>query len=192
MNLVIKSKFLDRLSDEEFHLFCQEQRELRIERNADGAIIFMAPAFSETGRINSEINRQLANWNHQTKSGWVYDSSAGFTLPNSAVRSPDASWISNARFESLSDKDKTGFMKLCPDFVLELKSSTDSLSALQTKMLEYIENGAQLAWLIDPESATAYRYRPDENHDTVSGFDQVLSGEPILKGFELDLATLLR
>lgn len=192
MNLVIKSTFLDRLSEEEFNLFCQEQRELRIERNADGAIIFMAPAFSETGRINSEINRQLANWNHQTKKGWVYDSSAGFTLPNSAVRSPDASWVSNVRFEALSDADKTGFIKLCPDFVLELKSSTDSLLTLQTKMLEYIENGARLAWLIDPEAANAYVYRSDGSQETLSGFDHVLSGESVLKGFELDLATLLR
>lgn len=190
MNKFVLKTSAFRLSDEEFFNFCRENRELRIEKTASQDIIIMPPTGYSTGYRNSEIIRQLANWNKQAKAGRVVDSSTGFTLPGGAVRSPDAAWISNKHDQHLTEEAKQKFAALCPDFVIELKSNSDSLVQLQDKMREWIDNGCQLAWLIDPAQETVYVYQPNQAVTTVQRFSSRISGEPILPGFELILADL--
>lgn len=152
----------------------------------------MAPAYSLTGRINAEINRQLANWNVTSQLGEVFDSSAGFFLDEEkqVMRSPDSAFIFKARFDALSEADRQGFFPLCPDFLIELKSSTDSLPFLQQKMERYLGYGCQLGWLIDPTQEAVYIYHADGRRDVHKGFTQDLSAEPLLPGFSLVLSQL--
>ena len=177
-------------SDKEFLAFCEQNRELRIERTKEGNIIIMSPTKSNTGNKNLEIATDLNLWNRQTKYGKAFDSSTGFTLPNGAMRSPDASIIAQARWDQLSDAEKNSFAPICPEFVVELKSDSDSLNTLKAKMQEWLNNGVQLGWLIDPDQQKAYIYRPNQSPETINGFDQKLSGEKVLKGFEFDLGVL--
>lgn len=125
----------------EFYEFCQANRDLRIERSANGEVIIMPPAFSDTGNRNVKIFQQLANWADVDGTGEVFDSSLGFTLPNGATRSPEAAWIRLERWNGLTEEEKASFAPICPDFVVSLKSSGDTLSGLKTKMEEYIANG---------------------------------------------------
>ena len=136
--IVLKLSPLIELTDRQFAEFCGLNRDLHIERTATGELEIMAPAFSETSRRNSEICRQLANWTRQDGTGWAYDSSGGFTLPNGAIREPDASWISRSRLEALTPEQRSGFYHICPDFLVELRSDTDRLSVLRAKMQEYM------------------------------------------------------
>ena len=168
---------------------------LRIERNAQGELEILPPAFGITGRRNSRITARLDVWAEEDGSGDAFDSSAGFTLPNVAVRSPDASWILKTRLAELTDEEKRGFLPICPDFVIELRSHSDSLAAVRRKMEEYIENGARLGWLIDPldPRRRVYIYRPGADVE-IPGSDveilegpESLSGEPELPGFTLNL-----
>ncbi len=185
--IVLKLSPLIELTEEQFAEFCSLNRDLRIERAATGELEIMAPAFSEISRRNSEICRQLANWTRQDDTGLSYDSSAGFTLPNGAIRGPDASWISLSRLQSLTPEQRSGFYHICPDFVIELRSDTDCLSVLRAKMQEYMDNGAHLGWLIDPQNKRVYIYRPDQEVQTLQN-PESLSADPILPGFVLDLA----
>lgn len=187
--ITLKSKHLQ-FTDEQFALFCADQRDVKIERNAQGEILVMTPTFSDTGRYNSEINRQLANWNIESQEGQIFDSSTGFFLPNGAMRSPDASWIVQSRWDALTDAQKKSFAPICPDFIIELRSSSDHLLTLQEKMQEWIENGAQLAWLIDVERKEVEIYYADKTTKKVDSFDQNLSGAPLLSGFYLELPRL--
>jgi len=186
----LKTAVLDRLTDEEFFEFCQDHRDLRIERDPSHRITIMPPASSETGSHNSELNYQLAHWNRQQQLGVVFDSSAGFTLPTGAMLSPDASWVAQARWDALSDADRRGFARLCPDFVAELHSPSDRLPEALQKMAHWLEAGARLAWLLVPASETAFVFAPAQPMQTVQGFGGVLSGEPVLPGFGLELARL--
>lgn len=174
------------LSDEQLYEFTQINRDLRIERNAQGELIIMPPTGGETGQRNAEITMQLRLWAKSHGGGATFDSSTGFRLPNGAVRSPDASWVRRPRLGGMSDEEKKKFIPLCPDFVIELRSATDSLSLLQDKMREYLDNGAQLGWLLDPEQRRVYVYRVGEE---VEGMEnpEAISGEPLLSGFVLDL-----
>lgn len=154
----------------------------------------MPPTGGETGIRNSDLNAQLVIWNRQTKLGKVFDSSTEFRLPNGAKRSPDASWVKLERWEALSSNDRKRFPPLCPDFVIELRSETDSLKELRLKMREYQDNGARLGWLIDPQTPLVEIYRPNRDVETINFlFDQLptLSGEDVLPGFVLDLAPIL-
>ncbi|NES80707.1 MAG: Uma2 family endonuclease [Moorea sp. SIO2B7] len=170
------------MDDDQFFEFCQVNRDLRIERTLDGEIIIMPPTGGETSDRNSDINFQLRLWNRQTKLGKVFESSCGFKLPNGADRSPDASWIKLERWESLSKEQRKKFIPLCPDFVIELRSPSDRVKDLKEKMEEYMDNGARLGWLIEPNSRRVYIYRPGadveqlENPATVKGDDSVLPG----------------
>ncbi|WP_081431185.1 Uma2 family endonuclease [Moorena bouillonii] len=170
------------MDDDQFFEFCQVNRDLRIERTLEGEIIVMPPTGGETSDRNSDINFQLRLWNRQTKLGKVFESSCGFKLPNGADRSPDASWLKLERWESLSKEKRKKFIPLCPDFVIELRSPSDRVKDLKDKMEEYMENGARLGWLIEPNSRRVYIYRPDadveqlENPATVKGDDSVLPG----------------
>ena len=158
---------------------------VRLERSAEGDLIVMPPTGTETGDRDSEVNMQLRIWAKKDGTGKAFGSSTGFRLPNGAVRSPDASWVSLERLATVSEEAYKTFAPLCPEFVLELASPTDSVSVLQKKMLEYAKNGALLGWLIVPGEKRVYVYTADgvevlENPDTVSG-------DPTLAGFVLDL-----
>ena len=174
------------LTDDQFFEFCQLNRDLRIEQTSKGDLIIMPPTGWETGHRNSELNAILRNWSKQDGSGIASDSSAGFKLPNGATRSPDAAWILRSRLTTVTANERKKFLPLCPDFVIELRSPSDSLRNLQDKMQEYIDNGAQLGWLIDPERKQVHIYRP---HDPVEYLEnpEFISGEPVLPGFVLNL-----
>ncbi len=187
-SFVIKFKPLTYMDDEQFARFCALNDDLRIERNAKGDIILMPLAFTYTSKQNMKISSQLDNWAENDGTGIAYESSAGYKLPNGALRSPDASWVLISRLRELTPDEGSGFYSVCPDFVIELRSTSDSLSALQEKMQEYIDNGARLGWLIDPISSpkSIHIYRPQARVEILDEPSEV-SGEPELPGFTLNL-----
>jgi len=184
--LIVHLRPVVNLTDDQLYEFSQINRDLRIERNAQGELIIMPPTGGDTGERNAEITMQLRLWAKRNGEGTTFDSSSGFRLNNGAVRSPDAAWVKRSRLDALSAEERQKFIPLCPEFVIELRSPTDSLSVLQEKMREYLDNGAQLAWLIDPEQRRVYVYRPQE---PVQELDkpETVAGDPLLSGFELDL-----
>lgn len=177
------------MNHEQFYEFCQANRELRIERTATGEVIIMPPAFSDTGNRNIRISQQLANWADQDGTGESFDSSTGFTLPNGATRSPDASWIKLDCWNALTDEQKASFAPICPDFVIELRSSSDTLSSLQAKMQEYLDNGALLGLLIDRKNRTVHVYRPHKIPEILDAPISI-SADPELPGFVLQMAKI--
>lgn len=177
------------MTHEQFYEFCLANRDLRIERTASGDVVIMPPAFSDTGNRNSKISQQLANWADQDETGESFDSSAGFTLPNGATRSPDASWIKLERWNALIEEQKTSFAPICPDFVIELRSSSDTLTSLQDKMKEYIANGTLLGWLIDRKNRTVHVYRPNQEPEILDN-PETVSGDPELPEFVLRMAKI--
>ncbi len=174
------------MNDEQFYGFCQANRDVRIERDKGGEIIIMPPTGAQTGDENAEITTQLRIWSKRHGGGRSYDSSSGFVLPNGATRSPDASWVRNDRLEKFTRAQLRKFLPLSPDFVVELRSPSDSLTDLQSKMAEYIENGTRLGWLIDSEQNQVHVYRP-ATVPIILDNPTTVSGEDILPGFELDL-----
>jgi Uma2 family endonuclease len=178
------------LTDEQFFQLCQNNRDYQFERTASGELIIMPPTGSETSIRNADLTTQLRIWNRQTQQGVVFDSSGGFTLPNGADRSPDASWVKKERWDALTAEQKEGFAPLCPDFVVELRSRTDSIKKLQEKMQEYIDNGAKLGWLIDRKNRRVEIYLPDRAVEILQN-PATLSGEDVLPGFVLDLAEIM-
>ncbi|NJK64962.1 MAG: Uma2 family endonuclease [Synechococcaceae cyanobacterium SM2_3_1] len=178
-----------KMTTEQFYTFCLANQDLRIERTAKGEIIVMPPAFADTGNRNLRISQQLANWAEQNGTGEVFDSSAGFTLPNGAIRSPDTAWIRFDRWNALSEDQKASFAPLCPDFVVELRSAADTLKSLQEKLQEYMENGSQLGLLIDRKSRTVYIYRPGREPEQLREPDSIFC-DPELSGFVLQMAKI--
>ncbi|MBW8051739.1 MAG: Uma2 family endonuclease [Cytophagales bacterium] len=178
------------LTEEQFFLLCSENKEIRFERDKHQNIIIMAPTGSLTSSGHSGINAQLWYWNKRTKSGQVFDSSAGFTLPNGAMRAPDAAWIANERWEKIPLEDKKRFAHICPDFVIEVLSETDSLKQQKEKMQEWIENGCRLGWLIDLEHKTTYIYKPGREIIQQT-FEDNLKGEDVLPEFVLKLYEII-
>jgi Uma2 family endonuclease len=178
------------LTDEQFFQLCQNNRDLRFERNASGDLIIMPPTGSETGNRNIDLSYQLQGWSRQNNLGLAFDSSTGFQLPNGANRSPDAAWVKKERWEALTQDEKEKFAPLGPDFVVELRSKTDSLEKLQAKMQEYIDNGAKLGWLLDRQNSRVEIYRPNQAVEIISS-PSSLSGEDILPGFVLYLENIL-
>lgn len=187
--LTIDLPAIEPMTQEQFHQFCLANRDLRIERTANGEVIIMSPAFSDTGNRNIKIAQQLANWAEQDGTGETFDSSAGFTLPNGATRSPDASWIKLDRWNALSEEQKASFAPICPDFVIELRSSSDTLKGLQNKMQEYIENGVLLGLLIDRKNRKVYIYRPNRELEILDN-PETVSATPELTGFVLRMAKI--
>ncbi len=179
--------FVKSMSDEEFFRFCQENPDLRIERTAEGDLIIMPPTGGKTGQRNAELTRHFGNWAKADNTGILFDSSTEFRLPNGAMRSPDVSWVRRSRWEALPDKEQEQFPPLCPDFVLELSSPTDSRSTLKAKMEEYIEQGAELGWLLDPYDRRIYIYRPHAAVEIIEN-PETVRGDPTLPGFALRLA----
>jgi Uma2 family endonuclease len=180
---------LPQMSDKQFYEFCHRNPNLRIERNASGEVIVMPPAFSDTGNSNFKIALQLGIWAEQDGTGEGFDSSAGFTLPNGAMRAPDAAWIRLDRWNALTKAQKASFAPICPDFVVELRSASDTLKSLQTKMQEYIENGAKLGLLIDRQNRTVYCYRADGSVAVLNQPERV-SCDPELPGLTLQMAKI--
>jgi Uma2 family endonuclease len=177
------------LTEEQFELLCQENPELRLELSAQGELIIMPPAGSESGWRSGETFLSLGTWAKQDGTGLSFDSSTGFTLPNGAIRSPDASWIRRERWTALTKAQREKFAPICPDFVVEVRSQADKLPDLLEKMQEYIDNGARLGWLIDPLEQRVYIYRPGrlvEMQDNPSS----VSGDPELLGFVLQVHEL--
>ena len=178
-----------RLTKEQFALLCQENPDLRFELTAQQELVIMPPTGSEGGWRSGEVFLSLGTWAKQDGTGLSFDSSTGFTLPNGAIRSPDASWIQRERWTALSKAQREKFAPICPDFVIEVRSLTDRLSDLLEKMQEYLDNGARLGWLIDPIDKRAYVYRPGQPVEILES-PQSLSGDPVLPGFCLNVQEL--
>jgi Uma2 family endonuclease len=174
------------ISHEQFVDLALANRDLQLERTATGELIIMPPTGSYTGNKNFDIAGQLWLWNRQYKLGKAFDSSTGFHLPNGADRSPDVAWVKQEKWDALSLEQQESFAPICPDFVLELRSKTDSLEKLQAKMREYIENGASLGWLIDRKNQRVEIYRPGKDVEVLDR-PVSLSGEDVLPGFVLEL-----
>lgn len=187
--LVLQMSPAIEMTDEQFFDFCQQNRDYRIERTAQGEVMIMPPTGSETGNRNFDLIVQLGLWTRQNKTGIGFDSSTGFTLPKGAIKSSDAAWIRLEKWHSLTPEQQQKFAPICPDFVVEIRSPIDNLKRLQDKLQEYIENGALLGWLIDRQQQQVYIYRP---HQPVACLSQptTLSEESVLPGFVLDLSTI--
>ena len=178
------------LKDDEFYELSQKNPHLKLERNPDGTVIIMPNTGGKTGKRNTEITTELNIWRRKSKSGNTFDSSTAFIFPNGATRSPDAAWVSDEQWNSLTDAEQEKFPPVSPEFVAELMSPSDRLKDAKAKMLEYIDNGVQLAWLINPSEEEVHIYRADGTIAKVNGFDNLLSGENILLNFEFDLKLL--
>ncbi len=175
------------LSDDQFYQLCQDNENWRLERTAQGELIIMPPVGVLSGNRESNLIGELWLWNRQAQLGKVFSSSTIFTLPNGAKRSPDVAWVKSDRWESLTLEEQEKFPPLCPDFVIELRSRTDSLSQLQEKMQEYLNNGLQLGWLINPQAQQVELHRPNQVVEIVQ-LPTILSGEQVLPGFILDIS----
>jgi len=180
---------LRQMSDQEFFEFCQLNPDWRIEQTSEGDLIIMPPTGGETGRRNFNLNVLFGIWVEKDGTGIGFDSSTAFILPNGAKRAPDLAWVKRERWEALAAAEREVFPPLCPDFVVELRSRSDSLAMLQAKMEEYLANGALLGWLIDPLENKVYVYRPQTEAHCLNN-PTTISGEPVLPGFVLDLKRL--
>ena len=176
------------LNADTFFDIAQANQDLRLELSARGELIVMPPAGGRTGNRNAELTYQFVAWNRQNKGGKIFDSSTGFRLPSGAVRSPDISWVSKVKLETLTYEQMEKYPPLCPEFVLELRSPTDRLEAVKDKMQEYMENGAELGWLIDPIEEKVYIYTSGtvEEHE----HPQEVRGTGVLEGFVLELSEI--
>jgi Uma2 family endonuclease len=177
------------LTDAQFFQLCQNNRDLKFERSASGELIIMPPTGGTTGNRNSRLNQQLCNWADQDGTGFVFDSSTGFKLPNGADRSPDAAWVRKERWDALTAEQQDRFVPICPEFVVEILSPSDSLKVTQAKMQEYMENGAQLGLLINRKLKQVEIYRPDQSVEVLDN-PQIVSGEIVLLGFNLKLESI--
>jgi Uma2 family endonuclease len=182
--LEIPSYFI--VSQEQFELFAIANRDLRLERSPNGELIIMPPTGGTTGKRNAKLITYFVNWNDQMQLGEVFDSSTAFRLPNGSNRSPDVAWVSRDRWQSLTSEQQDSFLPLCPDFVVELRSESDSLKSLQDKMQEYLENSLLLGWLIDIQNQTVEVYRPQESYEVLQK-PSLLKGELVLPYFSINL-----
>jgi Uma2 family endonuclease len=179
-----------KMTDEAFYEFCRRNKDYRFEMDKRGNLIVMPPTFLETSRKNAKINVKLGIWAEKDKTGIAFESDGMFILPNGAKRAPDAFWILKERYFALSQEEREErFARICPDFVIELRSKSDNLRKLQAKMREYIENGARLGWLIDPSEKKVHVYRAGKTNEILENPAKV-SGENVLQGFELDLTEI--
>jgi Uma2 family endonuclease len=178
-----------KLTDDQFYQLCRNNPDIKFERNAKGEIIVMPPTGGETGNYNFEIAVDFGIWNRQTRLGVCFDSSTCFKLPNGADRSPDVSWIQQARWDALTPQQKEKFPPIAPDFVLELMSPTDSLKETQSKLQEYMDNGVQFGWLINRKTQRVEIYRQGQEVEVLVSPTE-LSGENVLPGFVLNLQTV--
>lgn len=182
---------LESFTDDELVAFSLANPDLFVERNELGQLfIKMTPTFALSSSNNSELIGELIIWNRRQKSGKVLESNGGFFLSDSSMRVPDVAWIKLDRWNALSMSEKKSFPHLAPDFIIELKSETDSLNDLKAKMQKWIENGVRLAWLISTEAQLTYIYRSGHPLTTCT-FDEFLSGEDVLTDFSVRLSDIL-
>jgi Uma2 family endonuclease len=184
--VVLKLKPAINLTDDQLFELCQLNRDWRIEYTAQGELIVMPPTGGETSNRNAELTYQVQAWTRRDQAGVAFDSSGGFKLPNGATRSPDAAWVRRSHLAGLTEEQKQKFLPLCPDFVIELRSPTDNLQAVLDKMQEYLDNGAQLGWLLDPLTRRVHVYLPQRPPEILDA-PNTLSADPLLPGFVLDL-----
>jgi Uma2 family endonuclease len=184
--LVVHTRPVIDMDEEQFFQFCQLNRDLQIERTAEGDIIIRASKAGSSGRGSSKLNAVFEQWSERDGTGQVFGSSTGFTLPNGPTRSPDVAWVRNDRLDALTEEEWHKFLPLCPDFALELRSPSDAMGTLHKKMEEYCENGAQLGWLLDPVSKRVHVYRPGAAVEVLDNPASV-AGNPELRGFVLDV-----
>lgn len=177
------------LSNREFWDFCQQNEDLTIEQNPDGTLVIMPPTGGTSGNRNFHVYPHLAHWIEEKGSGFGFDSSTMFRLPNGAIRIPDAAWIERERFLNLSEDEREGIVPLAPDFVIELRSPTDGLDVLKNKMNEYVRAGVRLGWLIDPQTETVTIYREDGSTETLDHPDAV-TADAVVDGFTLPMARI--
>ena len=178
------------LTDEQFFQLCIDNRDLRFERTASGGLIILPPTGSETGNFNIDLSYQLQSWSRQNKHlGIAFDSSTGFKLPDGTDISPDGAWIRRDRWDALTAEEKKKFAPICPDFVVELRSTTDSLETLRAKMKVYVKNGARLGWLLDRKNRKVEISRQGSDVEILDS-PATLSGEDVLPGFVLDLTDI--
>ena len=177
------------VTPEQFEQLCAEYDDWRLELTSTGELIVMPGTSLRTGRRNANLTAQLTVWTEKDATGVCFDSSAIFTLPNNARRSPDASWVRREKWDSLTEQQKDSFAPICPDFVVELRSKTDRLPVLFSKMTEYLANGASLGWLIDPTTRRVYVYQRGEEVVVLDN-PETVSGDPLLPGFTLNLTEL--
>ncbi len=175
------------MTDDEYFQFCVDKPDVRIERSAEGDILIMPPVGGESSFRNSELSAELRAWARRDGRGRAFDSSVQYFLPSGAAYSPDASWVLRSRLNRLTREEQRKFLKLCPDFVVELMSPSDRLPKLKAKMRELMENGAQLGWLLDPDHRTAYIYRPDREPEQLVNPER-LEGDGPVAGFVLELS----
>jgi Uma2 family endonuclease len=187
--LTINLNSISNLSRSQFRQIANDNPDMKLERNKQGNLIVMAPTGGETGNFNADLNGQLYIWNRTSQSGKIFDSSTGFELPEGGDRSPDLAWISLDKWEALTPEQRRGFLPLCPDFAVELMSRSDSWIQTQAKMVEYMESGCRLAWLLDPKGKRAAIYRVGKPPELLMAPDS-LSGEDVLPGFVLDTGFL--
>lgn len=180
--------FVD-LNDEQFYQLCQNHRELKFERTAQGELVIMSPIGGEGGSREADLIADLVYWNRRTQLGKVFSSSTCFKLPNGADRSPDAAWVSGDRWNQLTPDQQKKFPPLCPDFVIELRSESDALEPLQQKMQEYINSGLRLGWLINSQDQQVEVYRINQAKQVLDKPQQV-EGKEVLPGFVFDLSVL--
>jgi Uma2 family endonuclease len=185
----VRLRFERPMTDDELMRFCAENESVRIEREPNGEILVMTPAGFGTGKMNSRIVRLLDEWAESDGRGVATDSNGGYTLPDGSMRAPDAAWVANRRWQSLSKEDQARFTPLCPDFVIELRSPSDKLPDLQAKMAQWIANGAEVAWLIDPIEKSVSIYHPGQEPEHLTQPTSVQGTGPIA-GFELVLARI--
>lgn len=172
------------LTDEQFEALCRDNRDMKFEMSAKGELIFVAPTSPDSGWKNSDINFEVVKWSKDDGTGIVFDSSTLFIFPNGAKRSPDVSWMSKERWEQVPPSERRKFARVVPEFVIELRSPSDSLVATREKMEEYVDNGVQLGWLIDPDNRIVHIYRGNGEVEVLEN-PEIVSGEDVLPGFEL-------
>ncbi|MGB6166153.1 MAG: Uma2 family endonuclease [Geitlerinemataceae cyanobacterium] len=174
------------LSDEQFYQLCINNPDIPLERTAKGVLLIMSPVGGESGNREMEFGADLTVWNRQTKLGKVFSSSTIFKLPSGGSRSPDAAWVELSRWSALTPQQRQKFPPIAPDFVMELRSRSDSLKMLQEKMQEYLDSGVRLGWMFDPQNQQVELYRPGKEIE-VRQLPTELSGEDVLPGFVLQV-----
>lgn len=179
------------LTSDQFDRLCAANPDIKLERTPTGELVVMSPTGGETGKNNAKLISRFVVWNEQTNLGEVFDSSTCFKLPGGGDRSPDVAWVEQSRWNALTPEQQRKFPPICPDFVLELLSPSDSLTAARAKMREYLDSGARLGWLLHPEAKQVEIYRPDRPIEVLQS-PASLSGETVLPGFTLSLDWLWR
>ena len=191
MPQVLNIPTMDTMNDDEFFAFCEANRRngMHFERDKYGQIIFMSPTGSIGGSRDLDIAFEIKYWAKQNKTGIAFGPATGFTLPDKSIKSPDVAWIRRDRWEQVPRELRKKFAPICPDFVVEVKSESDYWSEQESKMREYINNGCQLGWLIDPNEQTYMIFTPHNTNPKKLPFG-IIDGGEVLEGLEIDLRTV--